>query len=118
MSKLDITLNIALAMTMVVSGVACLLACMQQDFPWALNFLMSGIGCGLVLWVFACPKDEPVDPCIPEEWASEGVLEAGMILGEIHPADWQLEEIMTIRLEAYLNRTWKQLHDEWGYDPV
>jgi len=64
-------------------------------------------------------KEDPVpDPCIAAEWASEGVLEENMVICEIHPADWQLEEIMAIRLEAYLKRRWRRLHDEWGYDPA
>ena len=55
---------------------------------------------------------------IPAEWASDEVLKENRVLCEIEPADWQIEEIMAIRWESYLRGLWRQLKDEWGYDPA
>ncbi len=118
MNKFEIAISMSLVVTMILGGILSLLACVHQDYGWALYFLGAGIGCGLLVWVFTCSKDEPTDPCIPSKWAFDGVLKENVVIADITPADWQLEEIMTIRLEAYLKRTWRQLHDEWGYDPA
>jgi len=113
-------MKIVFILTMIVTAVICsftsLFACLEGEFALGALSCVLAVLVGLVTLAHARDADEPVpDACIPAEWASEGVLEAGMILSKIHPADWQLEEIMTIRLAAYLDRTWKQLHDEWGY---
>jgi len=105
MKTFEIVLCGILASIIVLCSLMSLFALLEQNTDWALYF-GGGAGCGLLLWVLACPKDDPVDE----------LLEENMVIGEVHPAAWQLEEVMDIRLEAYLNRMWKRLHKEWGFD--
>jgi len=110
-------LCLALIIMAVVCGLASVLACMNQDYYFAVYSLVSGILCGLC--VVAHPKDDPKsDPCIPAEWASDEILKENLVISEFHPADWQIEEVMTIRWESYLRGLWRQLKDEWDYDPA
>jgi hypothetical protein len=84
-------------------GFACLFACLEGDTGFGFYFFLAACLSGFSLWTNV--RDDPV-------------LKENMVVGEVHPAAWQLEEVMDIRLEAYLNRTWKRLHKEWGFDPA
>ena len=94
--------------TTCLCGFACLFALLSDDS--GLGFYLGLAACLLFFSLWLSLREDPVDPCIPAEET--------MVISEIHPSDWQLEEIMTIRLEDYLKRTWKRLHGEWGYDPA
>jgi hypothetical protein len=110
-------MKIVLICTTCLCGFASLFACLDGDSSFGVYFLVCAFLSGFGLWLNV-REDDPADPCIPAEYVSEGVLKENMVIGEIPPADWQLEEVMTARLESCLRRLWRQLNDEWGYDPA
>jgi hypothetical protein len=109
-------MKITLICTTCLCGFASLFACLDGNSSFGVYFLVGVFLSGFGLWLNV-REDDPDDLCIPAEYASEEVLKENMVICEIHPAEWQLEEIMTARLESYLKRKWRRLNDEWGYDP-
>ena len=89
-------MKIVLITTTLLCGFASLFVCLEGDVGFGVYFFLCACLSGFALWLSV--KEDPTDPCIP--------------------ANWQLEEVTTARLESYLNQTWHHLHDEWGYEPT
>lgn len=86
-----------LILATLIGGFASLFACLNGDFSIGILFLVTACMSGFALWLNV--RDDPI-------------LEENMVIGEIHPADWQLEEIMTIRLESCLKRMFDSVPTE------
>ena len=109
MSKIDKRLCYLLVILSPTCFFAAAGAAVDQNPGWALFYFGSGLFNCWWVWVGIRRKN---DPCIPAEWASDEILNENVVVGDIRPAGWQMEEVMKARLKACLKQMWNPLNLE------